>query len=179
MADRGDLWTRRWSRGEPSLAWGSDQSIADSKSGVKLEANPPRDIRFDAGLGGHGGSPRILCAAQLRYRSQPGTHRKRSGVRAFPEHRLLGDIRQGGGVLQLRPGCDWCDRDRPDESPDAMICSSEWTFCRACAEGRLGGRCLNCGGELVGRPSRLADRLTRYPASTQRVFKPGGCRHVA
>jgi hypothetical protein len=60
-----------------------------------------------------------------------------------------------------------------------MICSFECTFCRACAEGRLGGRCPNCGGELVRRPLRPADRLARHPASTERVFKPGGCRHVA
>jgi len=30
-------------------------------------------------------------------------------------------------------------------------------------------------GELVARPRRPADRLDRYPASTQRVFKPQGC----
>jgi hypothetical protein len=82
-------------------------------------------------------------------------------------------------VLQLRPGCECCDRDLPPESPDATICSFECTFCRACAEGRLGGHCPNCGGELVRRPIRPADRLARYPASTERVFKPGGCRHVA
>jgi hypothetical protein len=82
-------------------------------------------------------------------------------------------------MLQLRPGCECCDRDLPGDSPDAMICSFECTFCRACAEGRLGGRCPNCGGELVRRPLRPADRLARHPASTERVFKPGGCRHVA
>jgi uncharacterized protein len=82
-------------------------------------------------------------------------------------------------VLQLRPGCECCDRDLPGDSPDAMICSFECTFCRACAEGRLGGRCPNCGGELVRRPIRPGDRLARHPASTQRVFKPDGCRHVA
>ncbi len=82
-------------------------------------------------------------------------------------------------MLQLRPGCECCDRDLPPESPDATICSFECTFCRACAEGRLGGHCPNCGGELVRRPIRPADRLARYPASTERVFKPGGCRHVA
>jgi hypothetical protein len=82
-------------------------------------------------------------------------------------------------MLQLRPGCECCDRDLPGDSPDAMICSFECTFCRACAEGRLGGRCPNCGGELVRRPPRPADRLARYPASTERVFKPDGCRHVA
>jgi hypothetical protein len=82
-------------------------------------------------------------------------------------------------VLQLRPSCECCDRDLPPGSADAMICSFECTFCRVCAEGRLGGICPNCGGELVRRPVRPADRLTRYPASTERVFKPGGCRHVA
>jgi uncharacterized protein len=82
-------------------------------------------------------------------------------------------------VLQLRPDCECCDRDLPGDAPDAMICSFECTFCRACAEGRLGGHCPNCGGELVRRPIRPADRLARYPASTQRVFKPDGCRHVA
>ena len=82
-------------------------------------------------------------------------------------------------MLQLRPGCECCDRDLPGDSQNAMICSFECTFCRACAENRLGGRCPNCGGELVQRPSRPADRLARYPASTQRVFKPDGCRHLA
>ena len=82
-------------------------------------------------------------------------------------------------MLQLRPGCECCDRDLPGDSPDAMICSFECTFCRGCAEQRLGGRCPNCGGELVRRPIRPADRLERHPASTQRVFKPDGCRHVA
>jgi hypothetical protein len=82
-------------------------------------------------------------------------------------------------VLQLRPGCECCDRDLPGDSPDAMICSFECTFCRPCAEKRLGGRCPNCGGELVRRPLRPADRLARHPASTQRVFKPDGCRHAA
>jgi uncharacterized protein len=82
-------------------------------------------------------------------------------------------------VLELRPGCECCDRDLPGDSPDAMICSFECTFCRACAEGRLGGRCPNCGGGLVRRPIRPADRLAGHPASTQRVFKPDGCRHVA
>jgi hypothetical protein len=60
-----------------------------------------------------------------------------------------------------------------------MICSFECTFCRAGAETRLQGRRPNCAGELVRRPIRPSDRLARYPASTDRVFKPGGCRRVA
>ncbi len=82
-------------------------------------------------------------------------------------------------MLQLRPGCECCDRDLPPASPDATICSFECTFCRTCADGHLGGRCPNCGGELVRRPVRPADRLERHPASTERVFKPGRCRRVA
>jgi len=82
-------------------------------------------------------------------------------------------------VLQLRPGCECCDRDLPPDSSDAMICSFECTFCRSCATTVLGGRCPNCGGELVSRPRRPADKLAKYPASSERVHKPAGCRQVA
>jgi hypothetical protein len=82
-------------------------------------------------------------------------------------------------MLALRPNCECCDRDLAPDARDAMICSFECTFCRACAETRLRGRCPNCGGELVRRPIRPVDRLARHPASTARVFKPDGCRHVA
>jgi hypothetical protein len=82
-------------------------------------------------------------------------------------------------MLELRPNCECCDRDLPPDTPDAMICSFECTFCRSCVEERLGGRCPNCGGGLVPRPIRPADRLARYPASTRRVLKPEGCRHIA
>ncbi len=78
-------------------------------------------------------------------------------------------------MLALRPNCECCDRDLPPESADARICSFECTFCADCATTRLAGRCPNCGGELVVRPRRPADRLAKLPASTQRVFKPAGC----
>jgi len=78
-------------------------------------------------------------------------------------------------MLQLRPNCECCNRDLPPDSTDAMICSFECTFCRACG-GVLGGRCPNCGGELVTRPRRPNDKLEKYPASTERVFNP---RHAA
>lgn len=74
-------------------------------------------------------------------------------------------------MLALRPNCECCDRDLPPESREAMICSYECTFCRPCAEGVLGGRCPNCGGELVRRPIRPPERLARNPASTERVLK--------
>jgi hypothetical protein len=78
-------------------------------------------------------------------------------------------------MLELRPNCECCDRDLPPESEDAMICSFECTFCRACAEGVLRGRCPNCGGELARRPRRPASRLAKNPASTRRVLNPAGC----
>jgi len=82
-------------------------------------------------------------------------------------------------VLELRPNCECCDKDLPPSAPDAMICSFECTFCRACAEMRLGGRCPNCGGGLVARPIRPASALAKHPASTVRVFKPEGCGRPA
>lgn len=79
-------------------------------------------------------------------------------------------------MLLLKPGCECCDKDLPPESTEARICSFECTFCVSCAEGVLGGRCPNCGGELVARPRRPAGKLARFPASTQRVHKPAGCQ---
>ena len=78
-------------------------------------------------------------------------------------------------MLMLRPNCECCDRDLPPESTDAFICSFECTFCRSCAEGVLGGRCPNCGGELVRRPVRPAEKLAKYPPSAERKLKPQGC----
>ncbi|RZI66393.1 DUF1272 domain-containing protein [Variovorax guangxiensis] len=78
-------------------------------------------------------------------------------------------------MLQMRPGCECCDRDLPADSTDARVCSFECTFCSDCATQRLAGRCPNCGGELLQRPRRPAEKLAKSPASTERVFKPAGC----
>jgi uncharacterized protein len=78
-------------------------------------------------------------------------------------------------MLQLRPGCECCNVDLEPDSSEAMICSFECTFCRACAENKLFGKCPNCAGELVKRPIRAAVALAKFPPSTERVFKPAGC----
>ena len=78
-------------------------------------------------------------------------------------------------MLELRPGCECCDKDLPPDSTEAMICSFECTFCRPCTESVLGGTCPNCGGELVARPRRPVEKLVKNPASSVRVHKPGGC----
>jgi hypothetical protein len=82
-------------------------------------------------------------------------------------------------MLQLRPNCECCNRDLPNESTEARICTFECTFCSDCAETRLGNLCPNCGGELVRRPRRPATALARHPASTERVLKPQGCATTA
>jgi uncharacterized protein len=82
-------------------------------------------------------------------------------------------------MLELRPGCECCDKDLPPESTEARICTFECTFCADCAGARLQGICPNCGGELVARPRRPAAKLDRYPASTRRVLKPEGCGATA
>jgi uncharacterized protein len=78
-------------------------------------------------------------------------------------------------MLALRPNCECCNIDLPNASLDARICTFECTFCSACAEMKLKNVCPNCGGELVRRPRRPADKLLKYPASAERVFKPQGC----
>ena len=82
-------------------------------------------------------------------------------------------------MLQLRPNCECCDMDLPPDSTDARMCSFECTFCVECADSVLGGRCPNCGGELVVRPRRAAALLAQYPASAERVLKKGGCAQPA
>lgn len=82
-------------------------------------------------------------------------------------------------MLEMRPGCECCDVDLAPDSADALICSFECTFCRACAETVLGNRCPNCGGGFTQRPARAADKLAKYPPRADRVVKAGGCLPAA
>ncbi len=78
-------------------------------------------------------------------------------------------------MLELRPNCECCDRDLPFDSPDALICTFECTFCRECAEGVLDSVCPNCGGNFEKRPIRPVGHLAKHPPSPKRVLKEGGC----
>jgi hypothetical protein len=78
-------------------------------------------------------------------------------------------------MLILRPNCECCDRDLSPESPHALICSYECTWCRDCAETKLAMTCPNCQGNLVPRPIRPAAMLAKHPASTERKFRPERC----
>src|SRR3984893_16627887 len=59
-------------------------------------------------------------------------------------------------ALQLRPNCEYCDKDLPPNATEARICSYECTFCADCVETKLGNVCPNCGGGFVPRPIRPA-----------------------
>jgi uncharacterized protein len=78
-------------------------------------------------------------------------------------------------VLQLRPNCEWCDKDLPPAATDARICSYECTFCAECVETVLFNVCPNCGGGFAPRPIRPTRAwrsgvcLEKHPASAQRV----------
>src|SRR5262245_42096219 len=80
-------------------------------------------------------------------------------------------------MLELRPSCEHCARALPPDTTDAVICSFECTFCRACSE-LLQGVCPNCGGGFVPRPTRPRENwngdnfLGKYPASTKVRVKP-------
>jgi hypothetical protein len=78
-------------------------------------------------------------------------------------------------ALQLRPNCEYCDRDLPADATDARICSFECTFCADCVATKLHDVCPNCGGGFAPRPIRPATEwrpglsVATRPASTQRV----------
>ena len=57
-------------------------------------------------------------------------------------------------MLELRPNCEYCDRDLPPDALDARICTYECTFCAECVEHVLHDVCPNCGGGFAQRPIR-------------------------
>ncbi|WP_426161898.1 DUF1272 domain-containing protein [Pseudoduganella sp. R-34] len=81
-------------------------------------------------------------------------------------------------MLQMRPNCECCNKDLPPGAQDALICSFECTFCADCVDEKLHGKCPNCGGDFAPRPTRATAKLEKYPASTERIFKPNGCAAV-
>ena len=88
-------------------------------------------------------------------------------------------------ALQLRPNCEYCDKDLPPHSTEAMICSYECTFCADCVENRLFNVCPNCGGGFAPRPIRPAKEwrpgvcVVKQTASDQRVHLKFSVEEVA
>ena len=56
-------------------------------------------------------------------------------------------------ALQLRPNCEYCDKDLPPNAMEARICCYECTFCADCVENKL----AQCLPELRRRFCAAAD----------------------
>jgi uncharacterized protein len=88
-------------------------------------------------------------------------------------------------ALQLRPNCEYCDKDLPPNATDARICSYECTFCADCADNKLHNVCPNCGGGFVPRPIRPATErrpgvcVAKHPPSDKRVHLKYSLEDVA
>ena len=90
-------------------------------------------------------------------------------------------------ALQLRPNCEYCDKDLPPNATDARICSYECTFCADCVENKLHNVCPNCGGGFVPRPIRPAtewrpgvcvDEASAVGQARASEIQPRGCRRA-
>lgn len=75
-------------------------------------------------------------------------------------------------MLQIKPNCEHCNKDLPNTSSEAMICSFECTYCKTCALEIFENVCPSCSGNFVERPIRPSKMIEKYPASTTRIFKP-------
>ena len=78
-------------------------------------------------------------------------------------------------ALQLKPNCEYCDKDLPPHATDARICSYECTFCADCVATKLFNVCPNCGGGFERRPIRPSQEwrpgvsTAKHPPSDKRV----------
>ena len=77
-------------------------------------------------------------------------------------------------ALQLRPNCEYCDKDLPPYATDARICSYECTFCADCVENEavtMSARiaaavsCRGRSGPLRNGGRAFASPSTRRPTS--------------
>jgi len=80
-------------------------------------------------------------------------------------------------MLQLRPVCENCGKNLPNDSNEAMICTFECTFCSGCVTNVLENVCPNCGGGFEKRPTRptqciTPDCLKNFPSETVRKHRP-------
>jgi hypothetical protein len=78
-------------------------------------------------------------------------------------------------MLDLRPNCEYCDKDLPPDAADACICSYECTFCAECVETVLHNVCQNCGGGFAPRPIRPK---TEWRPGVSRARQPPSAKRV-
>ncbi len=75
-------------------------------------------------------------------------------------------------MLEIKISCENCNKELPNDSSDAMICTYECTFCKDCVDDILFNVCPNCGGGFEKRPTRPKDSLVKNPVRIDKVSKP-------
>jgi hypothetical protein len=80
-------------------------------------------------------------------------------------------------MLEMKPICENCGKDLPNDSMEAMVCTFECTFCSDCVTTILENVCPNCGGGFERRPSRPMTCATKYclanyPVSQEKYMSP-------
>ena len=75
-------------------------------------------------------------------------------------------------MLEIKPNFEHCNKDLPNTSTEAMICSFECTYCKTCALEIFKNVCPSCSGNFIERPIRPSKFMKKYPVSTKRIFKP-------
>jgi uncharacterized protein len=80
-------------------------------------------------------------------------------------------------MLEIRPSCEHCDKQLPNDSSEAMICTFECTFCKDCVDNVLYNVCPNCGGGFEKRPTRPTRCITpncieNFPVRQEKKFRP-------
>ena len=90
-------------------------------------------------------------------------------------------------ALQLRPNCEYCDKDLPPNATEARICSYECTFCAGSLRRERAAQpsARNCGGGFMPRPIRPATErrpgvcVAKHPPSDTRVHLKYSIEDVA
>jgi hypothetical protein len=75
-------------------------------------------------------------------------------------------------MLEIRPVCENCGSQLPNDADNAMICTFECTYCKNCVDTILKNVCPNCGGGFEKRPTRPKDLLKKYPIEKEAFLKP-------
>ena len=75
-------------------------------------------------------------------------------------------------MLEIRPICENCGKNLPNESTEAMICTFECTYCKHCVDELLHNVCPNCGGGFEKRPTRPKEKLLTSPAKAEKYLNP-------
>ncbi len=79
-------------------------------------------------------------------------------------------------MLKIIPNCEHCNKDLPNISNEAMICSFECTYCMDCALDIFKNVCPSCGGNFEKRPIRPSLMVENYGISQKRIYDPKDMR---